>query len=89
MQKPGHFSNYGLTRDQDTFLSEWMRERLRLACWPSPDECEIPLEAIEQTIFRRLPPPLNLKDVTTPWKPQVDTARRVMTAEARRWVAAE
>jgi hypothetical protein len=87
MQKPGHFSNYGLTRGQDTLLSEWMRESLRLACWPLPGELGAPLEALERAIFRRLLPPLNLKGVATPWRSQIDTARRVMTAEARRWVA--
>lgn len=87
MNKPDHFSNYGLTRDQDILLSEWMRARLGLACWPLPDKCEHTLEAIELALFRRLLPPLNLRDVLTPWAPQIDAARRLMAAEARLWRA--
>src|SRR5437764_773761 len=48
--KPGHFSNYGLTPTQDTDLSEWMRERLLLACWPKPLECEEALGVIEGAV---------------------------------------
>jgi hypothetical protein len=31
-------------------------------------------------------PPLNVKDVVTPWTGKVNTARAVMAAEARAWV---
>jgi len=81
---PGRYSNFGLTCEQDELLSEWMRKRLTLACWPKPDNCDIKrLEQIERAIFRRLQPPLNLKDVVTPWKPKLDAARRLMAVEAR------
>jgi hypothetical protein len=84
--KPGHYSNYGLLPEHDVALSSWMRERLLLACWPKPVvEFEVPLAALEQEIFGRLRPPLNLAAVTTPWKATVDAARRVMAAEARAW----
>lgn len=80
----GHYSNFGLTREQDELLSEWMRKRLTLACWPKPDNCGIKqLEDVERAIFRRLQPPLNLKDLITPWKSQIDSVRRVMATEAR------
>jgi hypothetical protein len=83
MQRPSHYSNYGLTREQDLELSKWMRECLRLACWPLPRKCGEALERIEQDVLRRLLPPLNLKDVVTPWKPDIEASRRVMAAEAR------
>jgi hypothetical protein len=86
-QKPGHFANYGLTREQDALLSEWMRDRVRLACWPLPAGCHEALKLIEKEVFRLRLPPLNLKDVVTRWKPQIEAARRVLAAEARFWPA--
>ena len=83
--KPSHFSNYGLDAGQDCELSAWMREWLLLACWAKPADCHGPLLPIERAVFERLRPPLNLRDVVTPWKPKLDAARRVMTAEARAW----
>ena len=45
--------------------------RLRLACWPLPHECVDALAPIEQAVIRRLLPPLNLKEVVTPWRSQI------------------
>jgi hypothetical protein len=84
--KPGHYANYGLTRDQDAELSAWMRKRLQLACWSKPEACSIEqLEAVERRILRDLRPPLNLRDVVTHWTSQIDAARKVMATEARAW----
>lgn len=75
--KPGQYANYGLTRDHDAELSEWMREQLQLACWAKPDLCTIEqLTLIERAVFGKLLPPLNLQDVTTPWRPQIDMRGR-------------
>jgi hypothetical protein len=61
-----------------------MRQHLRLACWLKPDECGIEeLALVERELLGRLLPPLNVKNVVTPWKPQIDAARRRMAAEAR------
>ena len=38
---PGYYSNFGLTREDDALLSEWMRARFRLAHWVKPDDCSV------------------------------------------------
>jgi hypothetical protein len=81
--KPSRFSNYGLAPRQDSELSQWMRERLLLACWAKPEDCTEPLAVVEGAVLRRLLPPLNLANVVTPWNPQIAAARRVLAAEAR------
>jgi len=84
--KPGHYANYGLTREQDAELSTWMRKRLQLACWSKPEACSIEqLEAVERVLFGDLRPPLNLRNVVTDWTSQIDAARKVMATEARAW----
>jgi hypothetical protein len=83
--KPGHYSNYGLTCEQDRELSSWMGERLLLSCWPKPPDCREPLHVVERAVVGGLRPPLNLAGVVTPWTPMLKTARRVMAAEARSW----
>lgn len=84
--KPGTFSNYGLSSEQDGDLSEWMREHLQLACWPKPESTSIEqLKRVERAVAERLLPPLNLKGVVTPWKPQLDAARGMLASEAARW----
>jgi hypothetical protein len=60
-----------------------MRDRLRLAIWPKPDDCAFALKDIERPLLVQLIPPLNVKDVVTPWTAQVKAARAVMAAEAR------
>lgn len=33
--KPGYFTSFGIVADGDQRLSDWMRDNLRLAVWPS------------------------------------------------------
>lgn len=84
--KPERFANYGLSPAHDRVLTEWMLERLELAFWEKPDESESPLDELEKAVLAALRPPLNLKDVATPWSPQVRAARKVMADQARKWV---
>jgi hypothetical protein len=86
--KPERFSNYGLTGAHDAALTRWMRERLQLAVWPKPRECRS-LAMVELAVLERWKPPLNLKDVRTPWSAMVSAARAVMAEEARRWAASQ
>ena len=58
-----------------------MRSRLALAVWPAVGTTS--LIAIERVVLQRWQPPLNLKDVQTPWSAGISAARRVMAAEAR------
>jgi hypothetical protein len=82
--KPGSFSNYGLLPEHDAGLSEWMRGHLELAWWEKSAGCSIAeLALVERSVFRRLLPPLNSRDVVTPWRRQIVAARRRMAAEAR------
>lgn len=84
-KRPERFANYGLAPEHDVSLTSWMRERLELAVWPKPAECELALAQIEREILIQLLPPLNLKDVRTPWSVQVKAARAAMADEARQW----
>jgi hypothetical protein len=81
--KPGYFSNYGLSPKDDRKLTDWMREHLLLATW-SPASAVI-LRTIEVQVIQTLEPSLNLTDVVTSWTAQVKAARRVMADEARAW----
>jgi hypothetical protein len=83
--KPAYFANYGLTAEHDAVLTKWMRERLELATWGKPDDCAFALGTIERALLGQLLPPLNIKDVVTPWTGKVKAARAVMAAEARAW----
>jgi hypothetical protein len=85
--KPERPANYGLSPEHDCKLTAWMRDRLALASWPKPGECEFALVEIEVAILQRLLPPLNLKDVATPWTAEVKDARKVMADQARAWTA--
>lgn len=80
---PGHFSNFGLSVEHDDDLSAWMRRRLRLALWPH-DEVTA-LDGIETDVLSATLPPLNLDKVATPWRGQVNTARKVLATQARAW----
>lgn len=81
--KPEHFANYGLSPDHDAALTRWMRVSLAIAVWPRPADIE--LLTAERAVLGRWLPPLNLKDVSTPWTRQVKAARAVMAAEARQY----
>ena len=83
--RPGYFTNYGLSPEHDELLTRWMREHLRLAVWPKPEECKVALLTIERRLLATLQPPLNLKDVATPWSAKLSAARRVLADEARDW----
>lgn len=79
--RPERFANYGLSPEHDRLLTDWMRSRLALAVWPAVGTAS--LITVERAVLQRWQPPLNLKDVVTPWSPTVGAARRVMAAEAR------
>jgi hypothetical protein len=79
--KPERFANYGLSPDHDAALTRWMRASLAIAVWPRPADIE--LLTAERAVLGHWLPPLNLKDVSTPWTRQVKAARAVMAAEAR------
>lgn len=83
--KPAYFANYGLSAAHDAALTRWMKERLELATWGKPVDCPFALETIERVLLAKLMPPLNIKDVVTPWTGKVKAARAVMAAEARGW----
>ena len=87
-RNPGYFSNYGLSAAHDAVLTRWMKENLRLAVWPKPADCEFALAKMEIALLAELKPPLNVRDVVTPWTAQVKAARRVMANEAAAWAAA-
>jgi hypothetical protein len=81
--KPGHFSNFGLSAEDDDDLSGWMRRRLLLALWPHDDPAAV--DGIETDVLKSLLPPLNIKKVVTPWRGQVKDARSVLARQARDW----
>lgn len=83
---PERPANYGLAPEHDQTLTAWMRDRLALAVWPTPADCEIALGEIESALLQKLKPPLNVSGVVTPWTAQVKAARKVMADEARRWM---
>ena len=82
---PGHYSNYGLSPDDDRKLTAWMKDNLCLAVWAAPPGLDTPLIEIERAVLSRLLPPLNLKDVATPWSTKIKAARQTLAAEARSW----
>jgi hypothetical protein len=81
--RPERFANYGLAPDDDARLTTWMRSSLQIAVWPTTSGAT--LGAIEIAALQRLQPPLNLRDVVTPWTATLKAARVAMAAEARRW----
>lgn len=81
--KPGHFSNYGLLPADDAKITQWMRERLQIAVWPS--DSSQPLATIEHLVLTRLNPPLNIAGVNHRWKAYVQQQRKVMADQARNW----
>jgi hypothetical protein len=79
--KPERFANFGLPAEHDRRLTSWMREHLRLAVWPS--DRRDPLVEIERLVLAAWQPPLNLKEISTPWQAHVKAARAVMAVQAR------
>ena len=78
---PERPANYGLPLAHDRRLTEWMRLNLRIAVWPSDGRA--PLEQIEKRALAHWLPPLNLKDVQTPWTRDAKAARAAMAAHVR------
>ena len=82
-RNPERFANYGLSAQDDTKLTRWMRANLRLSfCAAEPG---LGPAAVEAEALQRLKPPLNISGVVTPWTEKVKGARARMAAEARRW----
>jgi hypothetical protein len=81
LARPGHFANYSFDANGDERLTGWMLEHLRLAVWPRDDGVDL-LEA-ERAALGIWQPPLNGRDVVTPWLAQVRAARKRMASEAR------
>ena len=81
--KPERPANYGLSPEQDERLTAWMRTHLALAVWPKTEGCDIALGVIENKLLELLEPPLNLKDVITPWTARIKMGRKVMADQAR------
>jgi len=81
--KPERPANYGLADDGDRRLSDWMRHHLTLAVWAKREG--VRLLNVERAVLECWKPPLNLKDVLTPWTGQVSAARMVMADQARAW----
>lgn len=79
--KPGHFSNYGLTPDGDARLTAWMHGHLSLAVWEAPAWLAHPLAALEIAVIHQWTPPLNIKDNPQPL-PRLRLAREVMARQA-------
>jgi hypothetical protein len=82
-EKPGYFSNYGLSPGDDAKLTAWMRKHLKLAIW-APEK-PLQLRPVESQIIIRWQPPLNLTDVITEWTSEIKAARKLMADEARVW----
>lgn len=82
-RKPGYFSNYGLTANDDSRLSKWMATHLAISTWAP--ESTVALAVVEMEIITSWLPPLNLAGVRTTWTDYVSSRRRVMAQEARAW----
>lgn len=83
--EPGYFQSYGLSATDDAKLTAWMRRKLRLSVWPTADP--VLLGDLERQVLASLRPPLNLKDVVTPWSNYVSARRRILAKEAETWKA--
>ncbi len=78
--KPERPSNFGLSRDHDAVLSEWMRANLIATYWEMP-RVAIPLTDIETAVIVQLQPPLNIKHARHQWMEQVKQSRLAMAAD--------
>lgn len=77
--KPARPTHYGLHEDDEKTLTEWMMQRLEIAVWEKPADCEN-LGDLEKAVLQSLKPPLNVKDNESPWRAQVSAARKAMVA---------
>lgn len=79
--KPEKFANYGLSREDDVLLTEWMRDAFSLSIWIAPDD--VTLRLVEREVLAYWEPPLNLTAVTTPWTRMVREARADKAVQAK------
>jgi hypothetical protein len=81
--KPGYFSNYGLSPKDDRNLTAWMRSRLEIAVWSKT--AGVVLADVEGQVIEHWEPPLNLTLITTGWTEAIKAAHAAMASEARNW----
>ena len=84
LDKPGHFTMYGLAEGGDERLSGWMRSRLGIAVWPAPPGMAVGLKDIELIVIGHFRPPMNLEG-NPARSERLRRARAEMAAEASRW----
>lgn len=85
LAKPDRFSNFGLSPEDDTRLTAWMRTNLEIAVWLF--DFSRPLIDVERDVLRHLNPPINILGVNHKWKSRVQAERAVMANQARAWRA--
>lgn len=86
---PRKWSHYALDDEHEIALTEWMRTNLKLAVWAKPAECD-DLHVVEKAVLAKFVPALNIQDnLTSPWRPAVRKARRVMADDAKVWAVAK
>jgi hypothetical protein len=78
--RPGKAANFGLTRDQDALLSEWMRSNLVATYWEMTT-CAVPLGDVETAVLGELKPPLNIQKVSHQWTKPLKEARSLMATD--------
>jgi hypothetical protein len=81
--EPKKWTHYALEERGDQQLTEWMRDHLLIAVWPSPARTH--LATVEGADMQKWLPPLNLIGVHTVLTSQVKAARAAMAARAREW----
>lgn len=81
--EPKRWTHYALEERGDEQLTDWMRDQLLIAIWPSPARTH--LATVEDAVMQKWLPPLNLIGVHTPWTSQVKAARAAMAVQAREW----
>lgn len=82
-RRPGYFDKFGLEPAGDERLTQWMIAHVRIATWASSPGTR--LDVIETEVLHALLPPLNIEKVSTPWRRQVKSARKLLADQARHW----
>lgn len=82
-ERPGRFSTFGLSTDDDARLTAWMHANLTLAVWPA--DGATPLVDVEREVLRTLNPPLNLTHATHRWSRVIKQRRKTLADQARAW----
>lgn len=77
---PGKPANYGLSRDHDAALSNWMRNNLLATYWEMTTSA-VSLGDVETAVLNQLKPPLNIQKVSHEWTRHVRSARSLMAAD--------